>query len=243
MPDQPSHPHAIDRVRRMLLAPAAMLVLITPARSLAQSRTAPPKFEVAVVKPCKPADLPPNGARGGASGNDPGRMRIACQTVERLIQWAYVTYASGEPSRAGVPPVSDQPIEGSPSWMKSETFTIEAKPEVPQTIEMMRGPMLRALLEDRFKLKLHPGTRQVSIYALAVARAARNLTLLKRVAVLLHLIFQRESPAAHARPTTALRRIQPRWERRNENIRSDTGRTQCGVLGAVGQARRRQHRN
>lgn len=164
----------------LLLAPAAMLVLTTSTQSFAQLKSAPPKFEVAVVKPCKPDDLPPNGGRGGASGNDPGRMRIPCQTVERLIQWAYVTYASGEPSRVGIPRVSDQPIEGSPSWVKSETFTIEGKPEVPQTVEMMRGPMLQALLEDRFKLKIHRGTRQVPIYALVVARSGPKLDASKK---------------------------------------------------------------
>lgn len=162
----------------MLLASAAILALITPTQSLAQSTTVPPKFEVAVVKPCKPADLPRNGARGGASGNDPGRVRIACQTVERLIQWAYVTYVNGAPAR--FPPVPDQPIEGSPSWVKSEAFTIEAKPEIPQTVEMMRGPMLQALLEARFKLKIHRGTRQVPIYALTVAKGGPKLDAAKK---------------------------------------------------------------
>jgi uncharacterized protein (TIGR03435 family) len=163
---------------RILLAPAAMLAwagLSDPARSLGQSKAAPSKFEVAAVKPCKPADLPLNGARGGASGSDPGRTRIVCQTLERLIEWAYVQYANGEPLSSGALPPKDQPIEGSPSWVKSETFTIDAKPESPQTMEMMRGPMLQALLEDRFKLKIHRGTRQVPIYALVVARGGRKL--------------------------------------------------------------------
>jgi uncharacterized protein (TIGR03435 family) len=162
----------------MLLAPAAILILTSPAQSLAQSKTNPPNFEVAVVKPCKRVDLPANGARGGASGNDPGRMRIACQTVERLIQWGYVTYANGAPAR--FPPVPDQPIEGSPSWVKSESFTIEAKPEIPQTVEMMRGPMLQALLKDRFKLRIHRATRQVPIYALTVARGGPKLDAAKK---------------------------------------------------------------
>jgi hypothetical protein len=73
MPHQPSHAHAIDRVRRMLLlAPAAMLVLTTSTQSFAQLKSAPPKFEVAVVKPCKPDDLPPNGGRGEQAGMIPG---------------------------------------------------------------------------------------------------------------------------------------------------------------------------
>src|SRR5258708_39421371 len=106
MPHELSHPHMIYRLRRMLLAPAAILALsANPAQSFAQSRVAPPKFEVATVRPCKPADHTSNDERGGPSGNDPARLRIVCQTMERLIQFAYVNYANGEPSPAGVPPV------------------------------------------------------------------------------------------------------------------------------------------
>ena len=86
------------------------------------------------------------------------------------MQWAYVRYANGEPSAT-----PDQAIEGGPSWARSETFTIDAKPEGTQTMEMMRGPMLQALLEARFKLKIHRGTRQVPIYALVVARGGPKL--------------------------------------------------------------------
>jgi len=64
--------------------------------------------------------------------------------------------------------------------VKSETFTIEAKPESPQTLEMMRGPMLQALLEDRFKLKVHQVTKQVPIYALVVARGGPKLDATKK---------------------------------------------------------------
>jgi uncharacterized protein (TIGR03435 family) len=168
-------------VRRMQLVPVAILAsLVSPAQSFAQSKEAPSKFEVAAIRPCKPADGPANAARDAASGTHPARLRIVCQTLERLIQWAYVTYASGEPSPAGVPPVPDQPIEGSPSWMASQTFTIEAKPESPQILEMMRGPMLQALLEDRFKLKIHRGTRQVPIYALVIAKGGPKLNAAKK---------------------------------------------------------------
>jgi uncharacterized protein (TIGR03435 family) len=191
MPYKPSNTHTIYSMRRMLPIPAAILAwagLTNPAQSFAQSKAAPPKFEVASVKPCKPSDPPPNGGRGGtgaaAGRGDPGRTLIVCQTVERLIQWAYVRYASGESSPAGVSPVSvrqmNRPFEGSPSWVKSETFTIDAKPESPQTMEMMRGPMLQVLLEDRFKLKIHRDARQVPIYALVIAKRGQKLDTAKK---------------------------------------------------------------
>ncbi len=96
------------------------------------------------------------------------------------MQWAYVRYADGEPSPRGVAPAPDELIEGGPSWVRSETFTIDAKPESPQTMEMMRGPMLQALLEARFNLKIHRGTRQVPIYALVVAKGGAKLDTAKK---------------------------------------------------------------
>jgi uncharacterized protein (TIGR03435 family) len=35
---------------------------------------------------------------------------------------------------------------------------------------MMRGPMLQALLEDRFQVKVHRETRELAVYALTVAK-------------------------------------------------------------------------
>ena len=39
----------------------------------------------------------------------------------------------------------------------------------------MQGPMLQALLEDRFKLKTHQETREVPVYALTVAKGGSKL--------------------------------------------------------------------
>jgi uncharacterized protein (TIGR03435 family) len=140
-----------------------------------------PKFEVASVKPCKPADAPPagGGRKGaGASGNDPGRLSLTCQPVERLIQTAYVRFADGKPRGFPgtlTPRQMNQPIEGIPGWATSELYTIDAKPESPQTMEMLRGPMLQTLLEDRFKLKLRRDTRDVPVYAMVVAKGGAKL--------------------------------------------------------------------
>jgi len=40
----------------------------------------------------------------------------------------------------------------------------------------MNGPMLQALLEDRFKLRIHRETRQLPVYELTVARGGSRLT-------------------------------------------------------------------
>ena len=60
-------------------------------------------------------------------------------------------------------------------WISSERYTIDAKPEAVQSQEMMHGPMLQTLLEDRFHLKVHRETREIPVYELTVARAGLKL--------------------------------------------------------------------
>ena len=67
------------------------------------------------------------------------------------------------------------PISGGPSWINSERYTILAKAEGTPSQPMMRGPMLRALLEDRFRLKIRPETREVRVYNLAVVKSGAKL--------------------------------------------------------------------
>jgi uncharacterized protein (TIGR03435 family) len=59
--------------------------------------------------------------------------------------------------------------------MNSERYDIDAKAENPQNPETLRGPMLQALLADRFKLKVHRETQEVLVYALALGRGAPKL--------------------------------------------------------------------
>jgi len=58
------------------------------------------------------------------------------------------------------------PISGAPSWAESELYDVNAKAEGAPTREIMQGPMMQALLEDRFKLKLHRETKSVPVYSL-----------------------------------------------------------------------------
>ena len=79
-------------------------------------------------------------------------------SADRLIRFAYLQYASDkhEPGPSTFSSrIMNQNIAGDPGWAQSERYTIDAKPQTPQTLEMMRGPMLQTLLEERFKLKIH----------------------------------------------------------------------------------------
>src|SRR5215813_6388458 len=121
--------------------------------ALAVAAMAQPKFEVASVKACRPGDAPSGGGRSGgpgspSNGNDPIRLRLECQTLDRIIRMAYIRFAEGKPSPGPMllplvsPRMMNQDIAGEPAWASTERFTIDAKPETPQTTEMMRGPML-----------------------------------------------------------------------------------------------------
>jgi uncharacterized protein (TIGR03435 family) len=65
-------------------------------------------------------------------------------------------------------------ISAGPSWIYSDAYIIEAT--APQaSIETMEGAMLRALLAQRFKLKIHRETKQVPIYGLTVVKGGFKL--------------------------------------------------------------------
>ena len=139
---------------------------------LAQSAAdAKPVFEVASIKRCRDDVLPPGGRGGGGSSFSPGRMNLRCQTLTSFIFAAYVVFANGR--AANLSPFV--PIEGSPAWIGSERYDINAKAEGNPSPEMMYGPMLQALLEDRFKLRIRREIREVPAYALTVAKSGLKL--------------------------------------------------------------------
>ena len=140
----------------------------------------PPKFEVISIRPC-------SGGPGGRSGgvkSSPGRLEIHCITLGSvaddfpgLIQQAYGLFANGRRN-----PIWSLPrIEGGPAWINSDRYEIVAKAEVDAshadqpTQAMMNGPMMQAVLEDRFKLKIHRATREAPVYALTVSRSGPKL--------------------------------------------------------------------
>jgi uncharacterized protein (TIGR03435 family) len=83
-----------------------------------------------------------------------GTITIRNQPFLFLVQWAY-----------DVPPAQ---IDG-PAWFRDTTFDIIAKAGVAADETQLRL-MLRALLADRFGLKLHTESRTVQAYAITVAK-------------------------------------------------------------------------
>jgi uncharacterized protein (TIGR03435 family) len=169
---------------------------LEPLRQAAQSAVAPAarEFEEASVRPCDPDNLPalPEGARGGGANSfymTPGRTYALCMTVATLIRTAYNfgpmglefsrplgTRAMGPTGRGlslngvfGLGREDGLRVRGGPDWVRSEPFTIEAVAGGAANAETMRGPMLLALLESRFKLKAHIETELVPAFTLTVA--------------------------------------------------------------------------
>ena len=146
------------------------------------------KFEVVAIRPCKDSDITPGGKAGRGGGGrfrvSPGSLVAECQTVENLIRWEYLGYPDGKPwpidKSSGLPRspppnrVFQQEIKG-PGWISSDLYTISAKADGPATMEKMRGPMMQALLEDRFQLKVRSENRETPVYVLTLDNAEPKL--------------------------------------------------------------------
>jgi uncharacterized protein (TIGR03435 family) len=150
------------------------------------------KFEVVSIRPCKDSDItePSRGGKkagrggGGRFRGSPGSLVAECQTVEDLIRWAYLGYPDGKPwpidKGSGLPesPLPDsifrQEIKG-PGWISAARYTINARAESAATMEMMQGPMMQALLEDRFQLKTRIENRETPVYVLTLGDAEPKL--------------------------------------------------------------------
>jgi uncharacterized protein (TIGR03435 family) len=138
---------------------------------------------VASVKPCvKDAEPGHRGARkGDGLQSSPDRLHLPCQTFMSLIQWAWVNFADGHFN-----PLGSVPISG-PDWIHADLLTIDAKAERPESWGTMNGPMLRALLEQRFKLKIRTESREMPVYALTVAKGGAKLQPSKHDCIVLDL--------------------------------------------------------
>jgi bla regulator protein blaR1 len=156
--------------KKLLLACAGVLALtaviavgiIDPPGIRAQSQRAAtsPKFEVASIRLCQ------SGAgqrvRGGVSVS-PGQLQVTCLPLYNIASIAY-----GVDLRYPLK-------ETGPGWIHSDPYDIEAKAQGNPSAQLMQGPMLQALLEDRFKLKIRHETREVPVYALTVAKSGFKL--------------------------------------------------------------------
>jgi uncharacterized protein (TIGR03435 family) len=109
-------------------------------------------FEVVSIKQMPPPDGSPRGVgfSGGPGSNDPGRLRGYNVSLGNILVRAYGIFHF-------------QLI--APKWIEDERYEFIAK--VPSGAMEEQVPlMLRDMLGQRFKLKVHYETRQVDVYRL-----------------------------------------------------------------------------
>jgi len=144
----------------MLHMTSAAVVLCA---SIALGRQPNPKltFEVASIKPAAPQRMArlQGSVDGGPGSSAPGRIQFTDTPLKVLIMLAYG--------------VQNFQVSG-PAWMDSQRFDILAKVPDGASEEDARM-MLQNLLADRFKLKLHKGSREAAIYELVVAKGGFKL--------------------------------------------------------------------
>ena len=175
-----------------------LLATVSPLRIVARSQdpVAPlaqpaARYEAASIKPCAPDEAPlVNGrARGTAGGTNastsPGRFNVPCVTVEQLIYLAYASYGAREGEHLANDYLgtasNDKKVRGGPSWVHSqkEKYAIEATAPGVTDRFVLAGTMLRTLLEERFRLKIHRETENVPMMALRVAKSGFKLKPMK----------------------------------------------------------------
>lgn len=114
------------------------------------AQTAAPQFETATIQESREF-----GGRS-SSFTAPGKLMLQNQTLEDCARIAWDVKVA---RIAG----------GGPKWVESQHFDIDVQAAGPVDDAQMRA-MLRALLEKRFKLRVHRETRTFGAYALMLAK-------------------------------------------------------------------------
>ena len=117
---------------------------------------ADPSFEVATIKPSKP------DARFSLVVDRSGNLHTTNTSVSDLIKFAFDLHS--------------KQIAGGPAWLEGEKYDVTGKPDVPglPSIKQMKM-MIRKLLADRFQLTYHLDKKDLSVYAITVAKGGMKI--------------------------------------------------------------------
>jgi len=150
-----------------------LAILIGPGGAQSQSNpqpaTAPTKFDVASIRP--------SGDRSGQQSDwmgvrmNGGTFEVRRMSLKSLVGFAY---AHGSPL--------PQIVSGGSGWIDSQEWDIVAKVDDPSFTGLSTGelgnrmrPMVQALLEERFRLKLHTEIRPTPVYLLVQAKGGAKV--------------------------------------------------------------------
>lgn len=145
----------------------AMIVSFAAA-ALAQQPTSP-RFEVVSIRPV-PRDAPPTMRTVDFTPVLPGGQFVDSRTS--LMSMVLIAYDVKNPS---------QQLTGLPAWARQQSYAVAAKPaadfpalSAAENYERVRS-MVRAMLEDRFQLRIHTETRQEPVLLLEVAKGGPKI--------------------------------------------------------------------
>lgn len=115
-----------------------------------------PSFEVATIKPADPNQSKGNFRIGGH------RINIENQSVDSLLSVAYA--------------IHQKQIVDGPAWLDTQRYDIVEQPDVEGVPNLRQiQEMLQELLASRFDLTFHREKRELSIYAITVAKGGPKL--------------------------------------------------------------------
>jgi uncharacterized protein (TIGR03435 family) len=119
--------------------------------------SANPAFEVATIRPSDPAHPEQIITLRGAE------VITTNVTVHALINLAYWLHP--------------KQLTGGPAWTESDKFDMAGKPDAPgqPNVDQMKV-MIQKLLADRFQLKFHFEKRELSVYAITIAKTGAKIT-------------------------------------------------------------------
>jgi uncharacterized protein (TIGR03435 family) len=150
------------QVVRTGLGPGVIAVaglLAVAVYGLAQSAD-PPRFAVATIKRDPSREALSMAVPMGVGYRPGGRLVAGNAPLAMLIQRAYS--------------VQGFQVVGGPSWVNTDGYDIEAKPEVG-TDQKRMWLMLQTLLADRFKLAMHRAAKDLPVYDLQTVKGGPKL--------------------------------------------------------------------
>jgi uncharacterized protein (TIGR03435 family) len=128
-----------------------------PPRPKPMAADASPSFEVATIKPSVP------GRPGRLFRIQPGHISTINTTLNDLIGFAYGLHA--------------RQVTGAPDWVGTQKYDLDGKPDGEgQPSEAQWKTMIEKLMADRFQLAFHHEKKELSVYALVVAKGGPKIT-------------------------------------------------------------------
>jgi len=144
----------------MLLSTTALTALAQPPAAVPLAPMAPdanPSFEVATIRPAKPSN--------GSEGFHIRGRRVSIEN-ERVTSMICVAYS-----------IHNTQIVGAPAWFDTDRFDIDGVPDAAgEPAFRQEQQMIQKLLADRFGIKFHHEKRELSIFAITIAKGGPKMT-------------------------------------------------------------------